>query len=153
VSIRSIAALSADALVTLVALVSLAGCDRKAKECSAFIEHANKAQAVVGTLQFRGEDANKLEADAAQIDAEAKRLEAVPLEDPKLVKLRADYAANLQKLAKAVRDLAKLRTDAKPDGAAALAARASAVGADADAVEKAQTQIVSDINDYCHAPK
>ena len=137
------------ALLGILSLGALAGCDGKIKQCNAFIDRANKSQAVIGAIQFESDDSKKLEADAAKVDAEAKGLSEVKLSDAKLVKLRDDYAANLTKLGKTVRDLAKLQADAKAGKTQGLEAQAKKITSDADAVEKAEGKIVEDINAYC----
>jgi len=134
-------------LAAAVASLALAhaACDKKGTvdQCNAFIERANISQAVLKLVTLEG-DAAQLEEDAKKVDNEVQWVKGVALTDPKLTKLRDDYAANLQKLAATIRDLAKLQSmDVK--NAEDVKKIADAV----DDVEKEQSQLVIDINDYC----
>lgn len=131
--------LAGTAVAATLAL-TLAACGKsKVDECNAFIERANLSQAVLKTINLTG-DGKDLEADAAKVDSEAKYVRAAELKDAKLIKLRDDYATNLEKMAATIRDLAKLH------GAGGDAKR---IADDVDRIEKTESNIVAETNAYC----
>jgi hypothetical protein len=143
------------AFAAAVLALAASACGRsKVDQCNAFIDRANAAQNTINALKLDSDDPKKLEADAAKIDAEAKAVKAVDVKDEKLVKFRDDYAANLTKLSSNVKDLAKLQADAKnPAKAATIEAQAKKLETDADTIEKDESKLVGDINQYCTGSK
>ena len=135
-------------LLLVVGAFSLVACKGKVEQCNAFIDRANQSQAVINSLQLDTDDPKKLDGDATKIDAESKAVTAVQLKDEKLMKFRDDYAGNLTKLGKNVRDLSKLQADAKT-GKTTVATEAKRIEEDANKIEKDETKLVNDINAYC----
>lgn len=142
--------LSTAATLAVFGFLATACGKSKVDQCNAFIERANAAQTVINGLKFDSDDAAKLEGEAGKIEAEAKAVEAVEIKDEKLVKFKADYAANLTKLGGAMRELGKLHKDSKdPAKAATVEASAKKIEADAQKIEKDESALVNDINKYC----
>lgn len=135
----------------LVSMVCVSACGLKSKvtQCNAFIEKANHSQGVVSGLHLDSEDPAKLEAEAKAIDAEAMAVSGVELKDPKLIKLRADYATMLGQLAALTRELAGLHKTAGKTDHASFEAKAAKIKADAQKIEADESKLVTDINGYC----
>jgi hypothetical protein len=136
----------ARAAVTVLLAPMLIGCEKSGRvdQCNAFVERANVSQAVVEILKFDG-DAQQLEEEAKKVDSEVQWVNGVELTDATLMKFRADYAANLQRLAASIRDLAKLR------GSYEKADLLKKIADGADSPLAAQSKLVHEINSYCGA--
>ena len=137
----------ARAAVTVLLALPLVACGKNGKvdQCNAFIDRANISQAVVELLKFDG-DAQQLEEEAKKVDNEVQWVKGVALTDATLVKFRADYAANLERLAASIRELAKAHGS---DEKTADLLKKIADGADSPL--QAQSKLVDDVNGYCGA--
>lgn len=142
------------AIVAALALPLLACGKSKVAQCNAFVDAAHGAQTVINDLNLESEDPSAIEAEAAKIDAEAKKLESLELKDEKLAGYRNDYATALTKLANNVRDLGKLQKDAQdPAKADTLMAQLTKLQADGKAIEAEEAKIVDEVNTYCTGSK
>jgi len=140
-------------LVVLSAVMPACGLS-KVEQCNSFVDRATQSQKVINGLKLESEDVAELEKGAAAIEAEAKAFESLQLKDEKLVGFRAAYGATLGSLGKIMRDLATLQKDAKdPAKAAALEAQTKAIDAEADKVEKQESDVVDQVNTYCTGSK
>jgi hypothetical protein len=147
---QTLRSFAAAALVTL----PLFACGKgKVDQCNDFIGVANTSQTVISSLALDSDDPAKLEAEAAKIDGEAKKVSAVDLKDEKLAAFRNDYAANLTKLAKNVRDLGALAKNAKDPNAKGLEAQLKKLEADGKVLEDNESKVVDQVNVYCTGSK
>jgi major membrane immunogen (membrane-anchored lipoprotein) len=142
------------AFVVVVASVLPACGKSKVEQCNAFVDRATQSQKIINGLKLESEDVAELEKGAASIEAEAKAFESLELKDEKLIGFRSQYGATLGSLGKILRDLAALQKDAKdPAKAAALEAQTKAIDAEADKVEKQESDVVDQVNVYCTGSK
>jgi hypothetical protein len=123
----------------LLAVAPLAGCKTRTDQCNAFIAQANAAEKTIETLTDFG-DAEKLESDATRIEAHAKSVESVKLDDAGLKERRAKYAANLRLYAKNLRATAA----AKGDGP-----KLEALEKEDERIQRDGSKLIDDINVYC----
>jgi hypothetical protein len=135
----------------LLLTVSLSACGKsKIEQCNAFIDRAGKAQAAITALNLASEDRSELEKGAATIDAEAKAFATLELKDEKLIGFRTAYANTLSETGKIMSNLAAAQAEAAdPAKAEAAAAKAKSLVASAEALEKSESALVDQINDYC----
>ena len=138
-----------------VACVVLPACGKsKAEQCNSFVDRATQAQKVVNGLKLDSEDSAELEKGAAAIETEAKAFGALELKDEKLIGFRASYASTLDSLGKIMHELSALQKDAKdPAKADALEAQTKKIDAEADKVEKSESDVVDQVNMYCTGSK
>ena len=126
----------------------------KAEQCNSFVDRATQAQKVVNSLKLDSEDAAELEKGAASIEAEAKAFGSLELKDEKLIGFRTSYAATLDSLGKIMHELSALQKDAKdPAKVDALEAQTKKIDAEADKVEKSESDVVDQVNMYCTGSK
>ncbi len=137
-----------------LALLSTACGKSKVEQCNAFIDRATQAQKVVNSLKLESEDPAELEKGAVAIETESKALGSLELKDEKLVGFRGTYASTLDALGKIMRDLAVLAKDSKdPAKADTLEAETKKINAEADKVEKQESEVVDQVNLYCSGSK
>lgn len=136
-------------------LLLLPACGKsKLEQCNAFVDRATQAQNVVNGLKLDSENVVELEKGASAIEAEAKAFSALELKDEKLVGYRAAYAGTLEQLAKILHDLSALQKDTKdPSKADSLEAETKKIDAEADKVEKSESDVVDQVNQYCTGSK
>jgi hypothetical protein len=136
-------------------LLLLPACGKsKLEQCNAFVDRATQAQNVVNGLKLDSENVVELEKGASAIEAEAKAFSALELKDEKLVGYRAAYAGTLEQLAKILHDLSALQKDSKdPAKADSLEAETKKIDAEADKVEKSESDVVDQVNQYCTGSK
>ena len=138
-----------------MACLVLPACGKsKTEQCNAFVDRATQAQKVVNGLKLDSENVAELEKGAGAIEAEAKAFGALELKDEKLLGFRSSYAATLASLGKIMRDLSALQKDSKdPSKADALEAETKKIDAEADKVEKSESDVVDQVNVYCTGSK
>jgi len=139
----------------VLACLVLPACGKsKTEQCNAFVDRATQAQKVVNGLKLDSENVAELEKGAGAIEAEAKAFGALELKDEKLLGFRSSYAATLASLGKIMRDLSALQKDSKdPSKADALEAETKKIDAEADKVEKSESDVVDQVNVYCTGSK
>ena len=126
----------------------------KTEQCNSFVDRATQAQKVVNGLKLDSENVAELEKGAGAIEAEAKAFGALDLKDEKLLGFRSSYADTLASLGKIMRDLSALQKDSKdPSKADALEAETKKIDAEADKVEKSESDVVDQVNQYCTGSK
>ena len=138
-----------------MACLVLPACGKsKTEQCNSFVDRATQAQKVVNGLKLDSENVAELEKGAGAIEAEAKAFGALELKDEKLLGFRSSYAATLASLGKIMRDLSALQKDSKdPSKADALEAETKKIDAEADKVEKSESDVVDQVNVYCTGSK
>ena len=138
-----------------LACLVLPACGKsKTEQCNSFVDRATQAQKVVNGLKLDSENVAELEKGAGAIEAEAKAFGALELKDEKLLGFRSSYAATLASLGKIMRDLSALQKDSKdPSKADALEAETKKIDAEADKVEKSESDVVDQVNVYCTGSK
>jgi len=139
----------------VLACLVLPACGKsKTEQCNSFVDRATQAQKVVNGLKLDSENVAELEKGAGAIEAEAKAFGALELKDEKLLGFRSSYAATLASLGKIMRDLSALQKDSKdPSKADALEAETKKIDAEADKVEKSESDVVDQVNVYCTGSK
>lgn len=136
---RTTHTMAAAAIAVGLAAWGLAGCKAgRISQCNALITVINEEQGKHKDL--KGESPDELKKLADALDATAKKIGEVELNDPKLQEFREDYKKMAGDLAKAARD-------------------AAAAGEDRDKLEKAiktmqsigprEDKLVNDINAFC----
>lgn len=123
--------------------VVLVGCRGKVEQCNVFVDEANAGQTAYVGLEGALANPDALTKRADTLDANAKKLDAIKLDDDTLVGLRdrysnltVEYAAGLRKL---------VGTASKGDDAAAVLA----VEQELDAISDKQQALIREINAYC----
>jgi hypothetical protein len=139
----------------LLLCLSLTACGKsKVEQCNAFIDRASKAQSAVNGLNLATDDKKELEKGAAAIDVEAKAFAAVEVKDEKLAGFRDSYGKILADLGKILGDLAAAQADAADAAKAeAAATKVKTLVASAEALEKSESTLVDQINQYCSGTK
>ena len=142
-------------LVLLSLPLALTACGKsKIEQCNAFIDRASKAQATVNGLNLTSDDHKELEKGAAAIETEAKSFGTFELKDEKLLGFRDAYGKTLADLGKIMADLAAAQTEAADASKAAdAAAKVKGLMSSADALEKSESSLVDQINQYCGGTK
>lgn len=142
-------------VVVFAIVVALPACGKsKLEQCNSFVDRATQSQNVINGLKLESEDVAELDKGAAAIEAEAKAFAALELKDDKLVGYRAAFAGTLDQLAKLMHDLSALHKDAKdPAKAAELEVQTKKIDAEADKVEKSESDVVDQVNVYCTGSK
>jgi hypothetical protein len=144
-------------LVPVLSLLclSLTACGKsKVEQCNAFIDRASKAQSAVNGLNLATDDKKELEKGAAAIDVEAKAFGSVEVKDEKLAGFRDAYGKILADLGKILGDLATAQAEAADAAKAeAAAAKVKTLVASAEALEKSESTLVDQINQYCSGTK
>jgi hypothetical protein len=139
----------------LLLSLSLTACGKsKIEQCNAFIDRAGKAQAAINALKLDSDDKAELEKGAATIDAEAKSFATFEVKDEKLVGFRAAYSGTLAEMSKIVGNLASAQAEAaEPAKAEAAAVKIKTLVESAQALEKSESALVDQINQYCSGTK
>ncbi len=142
-------------VLVIAASLVLGACGKsKVEQCNAFVDRASQAQTVINGLKLESDDAALLEKGAASVEDEAKKFAALELKDEKLVGFRAAYATTLDSLAKIMHELAGLQKDAKdPAKSDAIEAQSKKIDQEAEKVEKAESDVVDQVNVYCTGAK
>lgn len=140
---------------SLLLALSVSACGKsKVEQCNAFIDRATKAQSAVNGLNLSSDDQKELEKGAAAIDGEAKAFATVEVKDEKLAGFRDAYGKILSDLGKILTDLASAQADAADASKAeAAAAKVKTLVASAEALEKSESNLVDEINQYCSGSK
>jgi hypothetical protein len=139
----------------LLLSLSLTACGKsKIQQCNDFIDRATKAQTAVNALNLASDDRKELEKGAAAIDAEAKSFATFEVKDEKLVGFRSAYSGTLAEMSKIVGNLAAAQAEAaEPAKAEAAAVKVKSMVASAEALEKSESSLVDQINQYCSGSK
>jgi hypothetical protein len=135
--------------------LSVSACGKsKVEQCNAFIDRATKAQNAVNGLNLATDDKKELEKGASAIEVEAKAFSAVEVKDEKLAGFRDAYGKILADLGKILSDLATAQADAADASKAeAAATKVKTLVASAEALEKSESSLVDQINQYCSGTK
>ena len=139
----------------LLLSLSLSACGKsKIEQCNAFIDRAGTAQAAINKLNLASDDRKELETGAATIDAEAKAFATFEVKDEKLVGFRTAYANTLAEMGKIMGNLAAAQAEAaEPAKAEATATKVKSLVESAEALEKSESALVDQINQYCSGSK
>ncbi len=140
---------------SLLLCLSLTACGKsKVEQCNAFIDRASKAQSAVNGLNLATDDKKELEKGAAAIDVGAKAFASVEVKDEKLAGFRDSYGKILTDLGKILGDLAAAQAEAADAAKAeAAATKVKTLVASAEALEKSESTLVDQINQYCSGTK
>ncbi len=135
--------------------VALSACGKsKVEQCNAFIDRATKAQSAVNGLNLASDDKKELEKGAAAIEVEAKAFASVEVKDEKLAGFRDAYGKILSDLGKILSDLAVAQAEAADASKAeAAATKVKTLVSSAEALEKSESSLVDQINQYCTGSK
>jgi hypothetical protein len=139
----------------LLLCLSLSACGKsKVEQCNAFIDRAGKAQAAVNGLNLATDDKKELEKGSAAIEVEAKAFAAVEVKDEKLAGFRDAYGKILSDLGKILGELAVAQAEAADAAKAeAAATKVKTLVGSAEALEKSESALVDQINQYCSGTK
>ncbi len=137
---RKILVAASSVAIATTAVMGLAGCDGKTKQCNQLIDVIKKEKAPLE--QAAGDDPAELKKLAETLGNVAEKVEAVKVKDKSLAKLRDDYATMVRDLAKASTDTAAAIEDNDATKTQEAVKTISGFGS-------RETDLVDNINTYC----
>jgi hypothetical protein len=145
------------AVPALFLLASLSACGKsKVEQCNALVDAANKDLA--GAARLDASKPASLQSAVTALEESNKRVGEVKLSDEKLIELRgkfvkthSDAAAKLKTFVDVAKRGEALDKDTNADAAAVAAfnKEIDGVNRDTEAMDKASSQVIDDLNAYC----